>query len=149
MRCRDKTLHRRACHIFAEAQRVVRFREICEKPEYPAQMADLGKLMDESHYSCRDLYQCSSTELEELTKMCRAAGAFGARLTGAGWGGCVVALIDCEKVNNFLLDVEAVCDFCLSARIVLHEGQKHQAVAHGRSDAVPVRHQTGERRCDL
>ena len=50
--------------------------------------------MDQSHASCRDLYDCSCDDLERLVKVVKAAGAEGCRLTGAGWGGCVVALFD-------------------------------------------------------
>jgi N-acetylgalactosamine kinase len=38
--------------------------------------------MDESHASCRDLYDCSSTEMDELVSVCKKAGALGSRLSG-------------------------------------------------------------------
>jgi galactokinase len=53
------------------------------------------------------LYECSCSELDELVVVARRAGAVGARLTGAGWGGCVVTLIDADRtnVNEFLANV--------------------------------------------
>ncbi len=101
----------RAYHVFTEAERVYKFKEICEKPAYPTQLEDLGKLMNESHASCRDLYDCSSDELEVLTKMCRSAGAYGSRLTGAGWGGCAISLVPVEKVPEFLQTIEKALYF--------------------------------------
>ena len=46
-----------------------------------------------AEYTCRDLYECSCEELDSLVSCAKAAGAVGARLTGAGWGGCTVSLV--------------------------------------------------------
>ena len=85
-------LQRRALHVYSEAQRVFDFQAECGRPG--ASVAALGRLMDESHASCRDAYDCSCDDLERLVRVVKAAGAQGCRLTGAGWGGCVVALFD-------------------------------------------------------
>ncbi|KAG5138765.1 hypothetical protein JHK82_023496 [Glycine max] len=66
----------------------------------------LGDLLNESHYSCSVLYECSCSELEELVNICRKNGAIGARLTGAGWGGCVVALVKECIASQFILDLK-------------------------------------------
>jgi len=52
-----------------------------------------GELLYESHESCRRLYACSTPELDTIVAAARRAGALGARLTGAGWGGAVLVLL--------------------------------------------------------
>jgi galactokinase len=52
-----------------------------------------GRLLYESHESCRRLYECSAPELDLVVATARRAGALGARLTGAGWGGTVLVLL--------------------------------------------------------
>lgn len=61
--------------------------------------------MNNSHNSCRDLYDCSSEELEKLTGICKKLGAFGSRLTGAGWGGCCVSLVKESESEKFCQDI--------------------------------------------
>ena len=77
--------------------------------------------MNESHYSCRDLYECSSPELEELTILCRYTniyiyiyiyiyrkeGAIGSRLTGGGWGGCCISILNKENEESFINKVQS------------------------------------------
>ena len=46
---------------------------------------ELGRLMNESHYSLKNLYECSHVELEKLVTICTLNGALGVRLTGAGY----------------------------------------------------------------
>ena len=87
--------YERALHVFTEAKRVYDYKQICDDDTLneDIKVSKLGELMNESHKSCHELYDCSSPELEELTSLCRKAGALGSRLTGAGWGGCCVSLI--------------------------------------------------------
>ncbi|KAL2611609.1 hypothetical protein R1flu_023301 [Riccia fluitans] len=96
-------LLKRAKHVFSEAQRVYQFRDaVLSSDTDDEKLRRLGELMNESHTSCSKLYDCSCPELEELVKVCRANGAMGARLTGAGWGGCVVSLVEENSVPCFL-----------------------------------------------
>lgn len=65
-------------------------------------MSELGRLLDGSHASCRDDYECSSARLDALIKAMKDAGALGARVTGAGWGGCAIALVPRHQAGPFL-----------------------------------------------
>ncbi|KAM7279429.1 hypothetical protein ACFE04_006563 [Oxalis oulophora] len=100
-------LHQRAAHVYSEAKRVYAFKDtVSSKLSEEEILKKLGELMNESHYSCSVLYECSCPELEELVKVCRDNGAIGARLTGAGWGGCAVALVKEEIVPQFILNLK-------------------------------------------
>ena len=92
----------RTLHVFSEAGRVHLFAAACAMKVDPA---ELGVYMNGSHESCRALYECSCPELDELVDAFRSAGALGARLTGAGWGGCAVALVSMDKVQHVLNEV--------------------------------------------
>uniref|UniRef100_A0A8C4EMT7 Galactokinase 2 n=1 Tax=Dicentrarchus labrax TaxID=13489 RepID=A0A8C4EMT7_DICLA len=94
-------LHQRAKHVYSEAARVLRFKSVCDS-EPAGSIQLLGDLMNQSHSSCRDLYECSCRELDQLVDICLKSGAVGSRLTGAGWGGCAVSMVSEEKVESFL-----------------------------------------------
>ncbi|XP_055789109.1 N-acetylgalactosamine kinase [Salvelinus fontinalis] len=99
-------LYQRARHVYGEAARVLRFKSVCdEAPSAPNGVQRLGDLMKQSHSSCRDLYECSCPELDQLVEICLQSGAVGSRLTGAGWGGCAVSMVPTDKVESFLKSV--------------------------------------------
>lgn len=100
-------LFQRASHVYSEAKRVYAFKDtVSSNLSEEEVLKKLGDLMNESHYSCSVLYECSCPELEELVKACRDNGALGARLTGAGWGGCAVALVKESLVPQFILNLK-------------------------------------------
>lgn len=85
----DRLLRRRARHVISENERVRRFKRALEEGD----LAAAGRLMDESHESLARDYEVSTSGLDDLVGSLRAVeGVLGARLTGAGFGGCVVAL---------------------------------------------------------
>lgn len=83
-------LAKRARHVFSEAERVLNFEKLCkihsESKDENVSLDDLAKLMNDSHTSCRDDFECSCKELDTLIEKCRAElkGCLAARLTGAG-----------------------------------------------------------------
>ena len=101
-------LYQRALHCYEEAFRVQEFRNICETTQ---DVQQLGQLMNESHRSCRDLYECSHPKLDELVKAAVANGAIGSRLTGAGWGGCIVSLVPEDKSQEFESNMNKLSKF--------------------------------------
>jgi galactokinase len=86
----ESLIDKRARHIIGEDDRVLE----CVAVLRAGNLAAAGRLMDASHCSLRDLYEVSSVELNTMVELLRAQpGCYGARLTGAGFGGCAVALM--------------------------------------------------------
>ena len=87
----DEVLRRRARHVVSENARVAAFAELLRLGDAPA----AGALMSASHASLRDDMEVSTLAVDRLVERLTATpGVHGARLTGAGFGGCVVALAD-------------------------------------------------------
>jgi len=85
----DERIRRRARHVVTENQRVVDFAAALARGDY----GRAGALMIESHNSLRNDFEVTTTRLDELVaRLCTTTGVFGARVTGAGFGGCVVVL---------------------------------------------------------
>jgi galactokinase len=96
-------VRRRVRHVHSENARVLQSVAALEAGDMPA----LGRLLRAAHASARDDYEISTPEIEVLVRLANAApGTLGARLTGAGWGGCIVALVREESVASFRVAVE-------------------------------------------
>ncbi|NIN71040.1 MAG: galactokinase [Gemmatimonadetes bacterium] len=92
-------LDRRARHVVGEIERV----QLAAAALETGETERFGELMFASHRSLRDDYQVSSEELDGLVELARQApGSLGARLTGAGFGGCTVNLVTAALVDDFL-----------------------------------------------
>jgi galactokinase len=91
-------LHKRFRHVVTEADRVRRAEDALRRADF----AKFGGLLTASHASLRDDYEVSSPALDELVGIAEAAGAGGARLTGAGMGGCIIAVARAGDVEGVL-----------------------------------------------
>lgn len=97
------TLLRRFRHVATEGRRVIE----AERALRRENMAAFGRLMNASHASLRDDFSVSTPALDEIVGVAVDAGAAGARLTGAGFGGCAVALCHASRAKGV---VEALID---------------------------------------
>lgn len=87
----DEVVFRRCRHVITEIARVPLAAEAMKAGD----AATFGRLMFESHQSLKDDYEVSCTELDTLVDIARQVpGVYGARMTGGGFGGCAIALID-------------------------------------------------------
>lgn len=99
----DELLLRRARHVVTENQRVLQAVKVLASGE----IESFGKLMNASHLSLRDDYEVSSKELDVLVELAwKQPGVLGARMTGAGFGGCTVNLVRSEAAAAFAEAVE-------------------------------------------
>jgi len=94
----DGTLYRRARHVVSENERVLAAAAALRRGDF----AEFGACMNDSHRSLRDDYQVSCPELDMLVELaCGAQDVYGARLTGAGFGGCTVSLVGRNSIEAF------------------------------------------------
>jgi galactokinase len=92
----DPTLRARARHVLSENRRVDDFAAAISSGD----LAGAGSLMSESHRSLSGDFACSTASIDELCQLLWVTpGVYGARMTGGGWGGCVVALTDPGAVD--------------------------------------------------
>jgi len=95
-------LRKRCHHVVYENDRTLRAVQTLRRGD----AASFGRLMNASHTSLRDLYEVSCEELDLMAALAQQqAGCWGARMTGAGFGGCVVAMVEHGHVGPFIQTV--------------------------------------------
>ncbi|MEN3331817.1 MAG: galactokinase [Blastocatellia bacterium] len=93
-----ETVYKRARHVVSENERVLRAAEALASGD----LAAFGQLMRQSHLSLRDDYEVSCEELDVMVEIAaKLPGCYGARMTGGGFGGCTVNLVDATAVAAF------------------------------------------------
>ena len=95
----DRTARKRARHVVTENARTVEAAQALRAGD----VARFGRLMDASHASLRDDFEVSNEALDVIVEIARAqSGCLGARMTGAGFGGCAVALVQAQAAPAFI-----------------------------------------------
>jgi galactokinase len=94
----DETIRKRARHVISENLRV---KESVKALRYN-DLSTFGRLMSASHQSLKENYEVTGVELDTLAETAQQIkGCLGARMTGAGFGGCAVALVHKQSLNEF------------------------------------------------
>ena len=100
----DPILNKRARHCIAENQRVKDAATVLKAGD----LVKLGQLLNESHKSLQEDYEVTGIELDTLAHTAqKQEGCLGARMTGAGFGGCAIALVHKDKIDDFIANVQS------------------------------------------
>ena len=100
----DEVVRRRAKHVITENARTLDAAEAMKRGDAGA----LGKLMNSSHDSLRDDFEVTNDALNAMVECAREQpGCYGARMTGGGFGGCAVALVEEDSAERFVTEVSA------------------------------------------
>ena len=100
----DAILNKRARHCIAENQRVKDAATVLKA----GNLVKLGLLLNESHKSLQEDYEVTGIELDTLAHTAqKQEGCLGARMTGAGFGGCAIALVHKDKIDDFIDKVQS------------------------------------------
>jgi galactokinase len=98
---RDPVIQRRVRHVVSENARVLEAVEVLRA----GLIADLAPLLDASHASMRDDFEITVPQVDLAVETARATGALGARMTGGGFGGCIIALVPTGEVERVGSDI--------------------------------------------
>ena len=100
----ELSIRKRVQHVVEENKRVIQAQQALSSND----IKTLGKLLIESDNSLRELYEVTGPYLDAMTKYANSAtGCVGARMTGAGFGGCCIAIVEENKIDEFIKEVSA------------------------------------------
>jgi galactokinase len=102
----DEVMRRRVQHVVTENQRVLDTVELLRS----GRIREIGPLLTASHASMRDDFEITVPQVDVAVEAALTAGAYGARMTGGGFGGCVLALIDAGRAADTTAAVTAAYD---------------------------------------
>jgi galactokinase len=98
----DEVMRKRVRHIVTEDQRVLDTVALLKQDR----VREIGPLLTASHVSMRDDFEITVAQVDLAVEAALDAGAYGARMTGGGFGGCVLALVDVDRADSVTAAVE-------------------------------------------
>jgi galactokinase len=98
----DEVMRRRVRHVVTEDQRVLDTVALLQS----GRVREIGPLLTASHASMRDDFEITVPQVDTAVEAALAAGAHGARMTGGGFGGCILALVEADAVDATVGAVE-------------------------------------------
>ena len=111
-------LLKRVKHVVMECNRVQNAVQALKTGD----IATLGKLLNESHYSLRDLYEVTGKELDTLSELARKQSeCLGSRMIGGGFGGCTISIVKKSAVDTFIQNVDALYEKEIGYRASFYE----------------------------
>jgi galactokinase len=106
----DPVLKRRVRHVVSENARVLEAADVLRA----GRIADLAPLLDASHESMRDDFEITVPQVDLAVETARSSGSLGARMTGGGFGGCIIALVelgDSERIGDAIVESFAAAGY--------------------------------------
>lgn len=101
----DEIIRKRAKHVVYENERAIKAVEALKGKN----LEEFGRLMVESHQSLKEDYEVTGPELDTIVDAAmQQEGVFGARMTGAGFGGCAIAIVKKSKIDTFIQNVKKI-----------------------------------------
>ncbi|MFI5351435.1 MAG: galactokinase [Candidatus Binatales bacterium] len=123
---------RRARHVLSETKRVERAAAALEA----GKLDEVGALMNQSHRSLAEDFEVSTPRLDAMVECARRAGALGARLTGAGFGGSIIALCAAPEASGVIAALDR--DYYAPLNPSAHDREASRAVLHAGPGASTI-----------
>lgn len=107
----SETLKKRTLHAITEQKRVLKIKELLnlsikEESQKEYILTSIGEILTQSHYSLKNLYEVSCNELDVIVEESnKIEGVYGSRMTGAGFGGCAIALVQTNSVKSYIENI--------------------------------------------
>lgn len=100
----DDTLFRRVKYVVKESRRVLDF--VSELKKQDLSIEKLAKILNDGHRGLKEDYEVSGYHLDKICELSNSSGAIASRMTGAGFGGCAIAIVKRDLIDNYIKELK-------------------------------------------